>query len=121
MSKVAILISHPAEQFLRNQNSVVGVWTVAILCVYCAISADACDIFEMCRLEYGVYRRSGDGGAPWCAVLTPAMIHVLEYHDDLQSYWTAGYGGDDVSYTPACTLVADLLQHLLYDTHKHTR
>jgi len=73
------------------------------------------DIFEMCWLEYGVYRRSGDGGAPWCSVLTPAMIQVLEYDEDLRYYWTAGYGGDDVSYTPACTLVGDLLRHLVYD------
>jgi len=72
----------------------------------------------MCRLEYGVYRRSGSGsggdGAPWCSVLTPAMIRVLEYDEDLRSYWAAGYGGDDVSYTPACTLIADLLRHLVY-------
>lgn len=77
--------------------------------------ADASDIFEMCRLEYGVSRLSGgDGGAPWCSVLTPAMIQVLEYDEDLRYYWSAGYGGDDVSYTPACTLVGDLLRHLMY-------
>jgi len=80
------------------------------------ISADASDIFEMCRLEYGVHRHSGDGGAPWCSVLTPAMIQVLEYEEDLRYYWATGYGGDDVSYTPACTLVGDLLRHLMYDT-----
>jgi len=82
---------------------------------------DASDIFEMCRLEYGVYRRGGGGGAAaWCSVLTPAMIRVLEYDEDLHYYWAAGYGGDDVSYTPACTLVADVLRHLVYDTHTHT-
>jgi len=43
------------------------------------------------------------------------MIQVLEYDEDLRYYWTAGYGGDDVSYTPACTLVGDLLRHLVYD------
>jgi len=76
----------------------------------------------MCRLEYGLYRRGGGGGgdggeapgAPWCSVLTPAMIQVLEYDEDLRYYWTAGYGGDDVSYTPACTLIGDLLRHLVY-------
>jgi len=88
----------------------------------CCVTEDASDIFEMCRLEYGVYRRSGDGGAAaWCSVLTPAMIRVLEYDEDLHYYWAAGYGGDDVSYTPACTLVADVLRHLVYDTHTHTR
>jgi len=62
-----------------------------------------------------VLSRAGDGGAPWCSVLTPAMIHLLEYDEDLRYYWSAGYGGDDVSYMPACTLVEDLLRHLVYD------
>ena len=69
----------------------------------------------MCRLEYGVLRHGADGGAPWCSVLTPAMIHVLEYDEDLRYYWSSGYGGDDVSYTPACTLVGELLRHLMYE------
>jgi len=68
------------------------------------------DVFEMCRLEYGLY---GGGAAPWCSVLTPAMMRVVEYAEDLLYYWSAGYGGDDVSYTPACTFIGDLLQHLL--------
>jgi len=42
------------------------------------------------------------------------MMQVLEYDEDLRYYWTAGYGGDDVSYTPACTLLADALRHLVY-------
>ena len=82
-----------------------------------AVIEDASDVFETCRLEYGLYRGDageGGGGSAWCSVLTPAMIRVLEYDEDLRYYWSAGYGGDDISYTPACTLLADLLQHLTY-------
>ena len=86
----------------------------------CCVTDDALDIFEVCRLEYGLYGRGGEGGgvgvggSAWCSVLTPAMMGVLEYDEDLRYYWAAGYGGDDVSYTPACTLVTDLLRHLVY-------
>lgn len=63
-------------------------------------------IFENCRLEHGLFR-----DAPWCSVLTPAMLEVIEYHQDIKYYWEDSYG-HRISYEPACTLVKDILQHL---------
>lgn len=68
--------------------------------------ADVYLIFETCRLEHGLYRDS-----PWCSVLTPSMLEVIEYHQDVKYYWEDGYG-HSISYEPACTLIDDILQHL---------
>lgn len=67
-------------------------------------------IFEACRLEHGLYRDS-----PWCSVLTPSMLEVIEYHQDVKYYWEDGYG-HSISYEPACTLIDDILQHLEDET-----
>lgn len=108
-----------------------------MICSYAVATDDVFQIFETCRLEHGVYGRrrqrvnddrtvdddvfddddtggvtNDDDGSPWCAVLTPQMIDVLEYHQDIKYYYEDGYG-HLISYAPACVIIRDLLHHLV--------
>ncbi|XP_069164443.1 multiple inositol polyphosphate phosphatase 1 isoform X1 [Procambarus clarkii] len=48
--------------------------------------------------------------AAWCVVFTPDDLKVLEYWQDLDYYYTNGYG-HAINYEMACPPVQDLLQH----------
>jgi len=70
-------------------------------------------VYEACRLEHGLYW-GGSSSSPWCGVLTPEVLRVLEYGDDLKYYREHGYGSS-IAYTPACTILRDILQHFIDD------
>lgn len=51
--------------------------------------------------------------SPWCAVFSKEELHVLEYREDLDYYYKAGYGRD-INTRLGCLLLHDMMQHFWY-------
>lgn len=64
-------------------------------------------VYDICR-----YESAWDPQAlsPWCTVFTADDLKLLEYGDDLQSYYDHGYG-QAVNSEHACPPVRDLVNH----------
>ncbi|CAD5120550.1 DgyrCDS9117 [Dimorphilus gyrociliatus] len=63
-------------------------------------------LHESCSFEYGIY-----GDAPWCSLLEPNDLDVLEYANDLQSFWRDSYP-HKISYEQTCELTRDIWKKL---------
>lgn len=69
-------------------------------------------IYLECAFEkaWNIYERS-----KWCAVFTEEDLMVLEYGQDLKSYYKSGYGREEVNKKLGCPIMKDL-----YDTLRNT-
>ncbi|XP_059048606.1 multiple inositol polyphosphate phosphatase 1-like [Achroia grisella] len=72
-------------------------------------------MYQMCR-----YNKAWDNAAisPWCAVFSREELQLIEYAEDLETYYKYGYGSPD---TPkiGCTLLRDMIgfftKHIQHD------
>lgn len=64
-------------------------------------------MFAMCRFENAIHP---DKTSPWCSVFCRDEVEVMEYDEDLDYYWTDGYGYP-INYEQACPPVKDFLDH----------
>lgn len=64
-------------------------------------------MFTMCRFESA---SQPERTSPWCNVFTRDEVAVIEYDEDLEYYWTDGYGFP-INYEQACPPVKDFLDH----------
>lgn len=64
-------------------------------------------MFTMCRFESAVHP---DRVSPWCSVFRRDEVEAMEYDEDLDYYWTDGYGYK-INYEQACPPVKDFLDH----------
>ena len=62
-------------------------------------------MYESCRFDFGVYN-----DAPWCSTLTVEDLEVINYFEDLQSYWEEGYG-HEINYEMSCPIIVDIMEH----------
>ncbi|XP_014471719.1 PREDICTED: multiple inositol polyphosphate phosphatase 1-like [Dinoponera quadriceps] len=72
------------------------------------ISVDKIDVmYDACRYEkaWTVTKLS-----PWCAVFSKEELRILEYREDLDYYYKAGYGRD-INTRLGCPLLHDMMQH----------
>ncbi|XP_071565905.1 multiple inositol polyphosphate phosphatase 1-like isoform X2 [Temnothorax nylanderi] len=72
------------------------------------ISADMVDaMYDACRYQkaWSVTELS-----PWCAVFSKEELRVLEYREDLDYYYKAGYGRD-INTRLGCPLLHDMMRH----------
>ncbi|KAH0950688.1 hypothetical protein HN011_001250 [Eciton burchellii] len=72
------------------------------------ISADKIiAMYDACRYEksWAVTKLS-----PWCAVFSKEELRILEYREDLNYYYKAGYGRD-INSRLGCPLLHDMMQH----------
>ncbi|XP_012536739.1 multiple inositol polyphosphate phosphatase 1 isoform X2 [Monomorium pharaonis] len=72
------------------------------------ISADKIDaMYDACRYQkaWSVTELS-----PWCAVFSKEELRVLEYREDLEYYYKAGYGRD-INTRLGCPLLHDMMRH----------
>lgn len=51
--------------------------------------------------------------SPWCAVFSKEELRVLEYREDLDYYYKAGYGRD-INTRLGCPLLHDMMRHFWY-------
>lgn len=51
--------------------------------------------------------------SPWCAVFSKEELRVLEYREDLEYYYKAGYGRD-INTRLGCPLLHDMMGHFWY-------
>ena len=76
-----------------------------------ADTVDECGVFSenvhvmwsACVYEYGL-----QGDSAWCSLFPENVTRIMEYYEDLQSYWLDGYG-HDINYQQACVLLNDVL------------
>ncbi|XP_014259492.1 multiple inositol polyphosphate phosphatase 1-like isoform X2 [Cimex lectularius] len=69
-------------------------------------------MYKMCRLDR-MFSNLTD--SPWCAAFKPEHLKVLEYDEDLYSFYLSGYGNplvDDM----ACPLLKNLMETLYNNT-----
>eukprot|EP00727_Mastigamoeba_balamuthi_P011293 m51a1_g6787 hypothetical protein (426) ;mRNA; r:184714-186247 len=64
-------------------------------------------MWDTCTFEYTVL---GAANTKWCSVFTAADAKLLEFAEDIDKYYTSGYGVD-VSYKIAAPLVQDIFQY----------
>ncbi|XP_011157192.1 multiple inositol polyphosphate phosphatase 1 isoform X2 [Solenopsis invicta] len=72
------------------------------------ISADKIDaMYDACRYQkaWSVTELS-----PWCAVFSKDELRILEYREDLDYYYKAGYGRD-INTRLGCPLLHDMMSH----------
>ncbi|KAG5344462.1 MINP1 phosphatase, partial [Acromyrmex heyeri] len=72
------------------------------------ISADRIDaMYDACRYQkaWSVTELS-----PWCAVFSKEELRILEYREDLDYYYKAGYGRD-INTRLGCPLLHDMMRH----------
>lgn len=64
-------------------------------------------IYDACRYEkaWTVTKLS-----PWCAVFSKQELRILEYREDLDYYYKAGYGRE-INAHLGCPLLHDMMQH----------
>lgn len=67
-------------------------------------------IYDACRYEkaWTVTKLS-----PWCAVFSKEELRILEYREDLDYYYKAGYGRE-INARLGCPLLHDMMQHFWY-------
>jgi len=51
--------------------------------------------------------------SPWCAVFSKEELRILEYREDLDYYYKAGYGRD-INTRLGCPLLHDMMRHFWY-------
>jgi len=51
--------------------------------------------------------------SPWCAVFSKDELRILEYREDLDYYYKAGYGRD-INTRLGCPLLHDMMRHFWY-------
>ncbi|XP_057666688.1 multiple inositol polyphosphate phosphatase 1 isoform X1 [Diorhabda carinulata] len=83
-------------------------------------------IYKMCAYETAWNKKSK---SPWCAFFSLDNLKVLEYGQDLKSYWQDGYG-HELNYKQACPAIKDMINFLqtknrfprvnIYFTHSGT-
>ncbi|XP_071533307.1 multiple inositol polyphosphate phosphatase 1-like [Panulirus ornatus] len=64
-------------------------------------------MYDACRF-YKAWNPSSDSA--WCAVFTPSDLQVLEDWQDLEKYYTSGYG-HAINYEMACPPLQDVIQY----------
>ncbi|XP_011630636.1 multiple inositol polyphosphate phosphatase 1-like isoform X2 [Pogonomyrmex barbatus] len=72
------------------------------------ISSDVINtIYDACRYQkaWSVTELS-----PWCAVFSKEELRILEYREDLDYYYKAGYGRD-INTRLGCPLLHDMMRH----------
>ena len=69
----------------------------------------------MCAFQQAWYNESS-----WCSLLTPDDLRVFEYKNDLEHYWTEGYG-HPVNYMVGCNLMGDIINYLEQLTNKESK
>ncbi|CAL1678426.1 unnamed protein product [Lasius platythorax] len=73
-----------------------------------SISTETIDaMYDACRYEkaWTVTKLS-----PWCAVFSKEELRILEYREDLDYYYKAGYGRE-INTRLGCPLLHDMMQH----------
>ncbi|XP_025156959.1 multiple inositol polyphosphate phosphatase 1 isoform X1 [Harpegnathos saltator] len=81
------------------------------------ISSDRINaMYEACRYEkaWTVITLS-----PWCAVFNKEELRILEYREDLNYYYKAGYGRE-INARLGCPLLHDMMQHFWNIAHDET-
>lgn len=67
-------------------------------------------VVDYCRFEQSI---EPSRPSPWCAAFSIANQAILEYADDLSTYYSSGYGGDEALFRNMnCHSMQDLLQFL---------
>lgn len=63
-------------------------------------------MYDMCRYDkaWNLHDRSA-----WCAAFSREELQVLEYLDDLKSFYEAGYG-NELNLRLGCTPIKDMLE-----------
>lgn len=72
------------------------------------ISTETIDaMYDVCRYEkaWTVIKLS-----PWCAVFSKEELRILEYREDLDYYYKAGYGRE-INVRLGCPLLRNMMQH----------
>ncbi|KAJ4443227.1 hypothetical protein ANN_04895 [Periplaneta americana] len=64
-------------------------------------------MYDMCRFDKAWNIRST---SPWCAAFSKEELQLLEYREDLEYYYHAGYG-NDINIKLGCTTVRDMINH----------
>lgn len=75
------------------------------------ISVEKIDaMYDSCRYEkaWTVIKLS-----PWCAAFSKEELRILEYREDLDYYYKAGYGRE-INARLGCPLLHDMMQHFWY-------
>ncbi|XP_020295747.1 multiple inositol polyphosphate phosphatase 1-like isoform X2 [Pseudomyrmex gracilis] len=54
--------------------------------------------------------------SPWCAVFSKEELYILEYREDLDYYYKAGYGRD-INARLGCPLLHDMMKHFWNIAH----
>ncbi|KNC79519.1 hypothetical protein SARC_08087 [Sphaeroforma arctica JP610] len=52
-----------------------------------------------------------DSLSPWCTLLGPETLEVLEFHDDLKQWWVKSYG-HTLNYAIACPLMSSIVEEI---------
>ncbi|XP_067009496.2 multiple inositol polyphosphate phosphatase 1-like [Anabrus simplex] len=66
-------------------------------------------MYLTCAFETAWYRWKK---SPWCAAFSEENFKVLEFAEDLNSYWVDGYGYN-LTYEQACPAVTDMATHII--------
>lgn len=66
------------------------------------------NIWDMCRYDQAWHI---DRLSPWCVAITPNQLDVLEYAEDLNYYYKAGYGSE-MNSNMMCSAMRDMLDFI---------
>jgi multiple inositol-polyphosphate phosphatase/2,3-bisphosphoglycerate 3-phosphatase len=66
--------------------------------------------YTMCRYDKAIHFKRV---SPWCAIFSRSDLAVLEYIEDLESFYKESYGYD-INWRQACKAVEDLVTRFTY-------